>query len=181
MKLFSTPGYLIANSRAEVKVAYTGFLALTAVGLATMVVLELGRIGFSPEGIATHFRGGDFGGEMRFARTFGELVELTHFHAFIMGTVYLVLAHLVVATTIPSWLRWGVIVGTLAALILDLVAVWLVRYSSAAFAGVLLLAWAAEWAGFGLMIGASLIELWRRRPPDDDEDGDPDVGSLPAA
>src|SRR5262245_9638018 len=124
MKVFSAPGYLLANSRSEVKLVYTGFLAFAAIGLATMVILEAGRIGLSPEGIATHFRGGDYGGEMRFARTFGELVELTHFHAFIMGSVYLILAHLLVATISPAWLRWGAIVGTLAALLVDLGATW---------------------------------------------------------
>ena len=80
MKVFSAPGYLIANARAEVKVVYTGFLAFTAVGLVTMLALQVGRIGFSLEGVATHYRGGDFGEEIRFARTFGELVEVTHFH-----------------------------------------------------------------------------------------------------
>ena len=180
MKLFSAQGYLIANSRAEVKVAYAGFLLLSAIGLATMLILEAGRIGLSPEGIATHFRGGDYGDEMRFARTFGELIELTHFHAFIMGTVYLVLAHLFIATSIPLWLRWGAIVGTLAALVADLGVPWLVRYASADFAGVLLVAWVVEWLGFGVMIVVPLLHMWRGSPRTfDDQDAEDEEQGLP--
>ena len=169
MKLFSASGYLIANSRSEVKLVYTGFLAFAAIGLATMAILEAGRIGFSIEGIATHFRGGDYAGEMRFPRPFGELVELTHFHAFIMGTVYLILAHLFVATVTPAWLRWSVLVGTLAALLLDVAAVWLVRYVAAGFAALLLASWLGEWVGFTAMIAVTLLQMWRPAALVDDE------------
>ena len=161
MKVFSAPGYLIANARAEVKVVYTGFLAFTAVGLVTMLALQVGRVGFSLEGVATHYRGGDFGEEIRFARTFGELVEVTHFHAFTMGTVYLILAHLFVSTVVPAWLRWGTIVGTLVALLADLGGAWLVRYVSAGFSGLILASWVAEWVGLSLLIGVPLLQMWR--------------------
>lgn len=170
MKVFSNRGYRIATARSEVKVVYSIFLLLAAVGLATMVILESGRIGLSTTGIATHFLGGDYGEEMRFARGFGELVEVTHFHAFVMGSVYLILAHLLVATDVPPWLCWSTIFGTGAALLGDLVAPWLIRYASASFSGVLLASWVVEWLGLGVMIGVPLAQMWHAQPVVDDED-----------
>lgn len=171
MKSWTAPGYRIANSRVEVKLVYSGFLVFTLIGLGTMIGFHVGRIGFSPEAVATFYRGGDLDGQMRFAKTFGELLELTHFHAFTMGTVYLILAHLFVATDTPVWLRWAALVGTLMAALLDLALPWLVRYGSAGFAWLSLAAWVGQWVGYGVLVLAPLIDMWRPRPPvDDDED-----------
>jgi hypothetical protein len=169
MKLFSAPGYLLVNSRTEVKVIYTGFLTFALIGLTTMAIFELGRIGFSPVAVATYFRGGELGEQMRFAKTFGELLELTHFHAFIMGTVYLILGHLFVASLTPAWVRWSAIWGTLGATFGDLAAVWLVRYAGAGFAYLTLVCWIAEWVGYGMLIGVPLVQMWQS-PPAEDED-----------
>src|SRR5262249_47625709 len=168
MKLFSSPGYLLVDSRTEVKVVYTGFLIFAAIGLATMFVFEWGRIGFSAAGVATYYRGGEFGEQLRFGKTFGELLELTHFHAFIMGTVYLILAHLFVATLTPAWLRWSAIGGTLAATLGDLIAVWLTRYVAAGFAYLSLACWIGEWVGYLTLIGVPLVQMWRPLSEDAD-------------
>lgn len=173
MKPFAARGYLIANSRTEVKLVYAGFLVFAAIGVATMVALVVGRIGFSWEGVVTHYRGGDFGGEMRFARSFGEMMEVTHFHAFIMGPVYLTLAHLFIATSVSTTVRWTVIVGTFVALLGDLGGMWLVRYVSEWFAPWMLVCWAGEWLGMGAMIVIPLVEISRPLPDEDpDEDDD---------
>ena len=71
---------------------------------------------------------------MTFPKTLRELVELTHFHAFIMGVVYLVLAHLVLATSAPELVKRVAIVLALVGLVGDLVGVWLIRYVSGVFA-----------------------------------------------
>jgi hypothetical protein len=168
MKLFSAPGYLLVNSRTEVKVVYSGFLCFAAIGLLTMVLFQWGRIGFSPEAVVSYYRGGELGEQMRFAKTFGELLELTHFHAFVMGAVYLILAHLFVATIVPPWLRWAVILGTLVATFGDLVTVWLVRYVAAGFSYLLLGCWAGEWLGYAALILVPLVQMWQAPPPEPD-------------
>ena len=99
MRVFGASGYLLSDARVDVRLAYTGFLVLAAIGMATMAMLQWVHIGPTPGNIATYFRGGEREGAMTFPKTVRELVELTHFHAFIMGVVYLVLAHLVVATS----------------------------------------------------------------------------------
>jgi hypothetical protein len=165
MKAFGTNGYLIRNARVEVRLIYTGFLLLTLIGMLTMAAFELWHIGPTPERIATYYRGGESGTEMSFPKTFRQLVETTHFHSFIMGIEYLVLAHLFVATTVrPSVKRW-VVVTAFAGLVGDLLSPWLIRYASAGFAYVLLLSWAAEWIGFGAFIGVPIREMWVQYEP----------------
>jgi hypothetical protein len=162
MRAFGSNGYLLRHARLEVRLAYTGFLALVVVGLMTMAAFQLYHIGPTPDRIAAYYRGGEVGGEMTFPKTVRQLVEVTHFHAFIMGMVYLVLAHLFIATTVGPALKLGMIILAFAGMAGDLVAPWLVRYVSAGFAYAQLAAWLAEWIGFGALVSAPIVEMWFR-------------------
>jgi hypothetical protein len=162
MRVFGSSGYLLSETRIEVRLVYTGFLVLAVIGLATMALLQWRHIGPTPGAIATYFRGGERDGAMAFPKTFRELVELTHFHAFIMGIVYLVLAHLVLATSASEVVKRVAIVLTLVGLVGDLVGVWLIRYVSGAFAWAQVLFWVAEWAGFSVFVYYPLREMWFR-------------------
>jgi small-conductance mechanosensitive channel len=162
MRAFGSPAYLLSDARFEVRVAYTGFLVLATIGMATMAMLQWVHIGPTPGNIASYFRGGERDGAMTFPKTVRELVELTHFHAFIMGIVYLVLAHLVLATTAPELVRRVAIVLALVGLVGDLVGVWLIRYVSGAFAWAQLCFWIAEWIGFSAFVYYPMREMWFR-------------------
>lgn len=167
MKAFSNPGYMLANARLEVRVAYTGFLALIVVGMTTMGIFQWAYVGPWPADIAVYFRGGERDGAMVFPRAFRELLELTHAHAFVMAAVYLVLAHLIIATTAPPRVKvWAVGAG-FAGLLGDVSGVWLIRYVSAGFAYTQVLAWAAEWVSFALLVYYPLHDMWFL--PDDDD------------
>ncbi len=162
MKSFAAPSYLLRYARAEVRLIYTGFLLLALVGMATMAAFELHEIGPTPARVATYYRGGDRGGAMAFPKTFRELVEVTHFHSFIMGIVYLVLAHLFIATGVGErWKRALVLLG-FAGLAGDLVSPWLVRYVAAGFAYVQVVSWGGEWIGFASFVYFPVREMWFR-------------------
>lgn len=162
MRAFGSSGYLLSDTRVEVRLVYTGFLVLAAVGMATMALLQWMHIGPGPTSIAAYFRGGERAGAMTFPKTFRELVELTHFHAFIMGLVYLVLAHLVLATSASAWIKRAAIVLAFVGLLGDLVGVWLIRYVSAGFAWLHVCWWAAQWVGFAAFVYYPLREMWFR-------------------
>lgn len=160
MRSFGSSGYLLREARVEVRLVYSGFLLLALIGFVTMAAFELRHIGPTPDRIAAYWRGGTRGAEMAFPKTFRELVELTHFHAFTMGILYLVLAHLFLATTAGERVkRLGIVLG-FGGLVGDLVAVWLIRYVAAAFAWLQLAAWSAEWVGFGLYVYYPVKEMW---------------------
>ncbi len=167
MRAFAANTYLLRHARLEVRAIYTAFLALVVLGMTTMAVFQFCHIGPTADRIATHYRGGEHGDTMSFPKTFRELVEVTHFHAFIMAVVYLVLAHLFIATTVPPGLKLAAIVLAFGGLAGDLVSPWLIRYVAGAFAYAQLLAWFAEWIGFGAFVVAPLLEMWGRRSGDE--------------
>ena len=162
MRAFSAPGYLLRNARVEVRLIYTGFLLLTLVGMLTMAAFEIGHIGLTPGRIASYYNGGDSGGEMSFGKTFRQLVETTHFHAFIMGVEYLVLAHLFIATALSSTTKRALIIVGLAGLTGDLVSPWLIHYVADGFAYLQIASWGAEWVGFAAYIAVPIVEMWFR-------------------
>jgi hypothetical protein len=162
VRAFGASGWLLSDARVEVRLVYSGFLVLTLLGFLTMAAFQLKHIGPTPDRVATYWRGGERSGEMTFPKTFRELVELTHFHAFMMGMVYLVLAHLFLATTAPPALKRAGIVVAFAGVAGDLIGVWLVRYASAAFGWLLVGSWLCEWAGFGLFFYYPMREMWFR-------------------
>jgi hypothetical protein len=162
MRAFGSSGYVLSDARFEVRLAYTGFLVLAAIGMATMAMLQWVHIGPTPGNIASYFRGGEREGAMTFPKTTRELVELTHFHAFVMGVVYLVLAHLVVATSAPELVKRVAIILAFVGLVGDLVGVWLIRYVSGAFAWAQLGFWIAEWVGFAAFVYFPMREMWFR-------------------
>ena len=164
MRAFGNSGYLLGNARFEVRLIYTGFLCLVTIGLASMAAMQLGHYGLTPEDIAIAVRGGDRAGAMVFEKTFRELIELTHFHAFSMGVVYLILAHLMVATRAPARVKQGAIVLGFAGLVGDMAGLWLVRFTSARFAWLVLAAWAAEWTSFAAFVLVPLWDMWVRGP-----------------
>jgi hypothetical protein len=160
VRAFSSSGYLLGNARMEVRLVYTGFLVLVTIGLATMAVVQIGHYGLTPGSIAIAVRGGELNGVMAFEKTFRELVELTHFHAFSMGVVYLILAHLIIATRAPRWVKQWSIIGGFAGLTGDIVGLWLVRYVAPVFAWLLLAAWAAEWFSFASFVIFPVWDMW---------------------
>ena len=153
-------GYLLRHARFEVRLIYTGFLALVLIGMVTMAAFQFHHVGPTPTRIAAYYLGGDRGGEMAFGKTFRELVEVTHFHSFIMGIVYLVLAHLFIATAVAPRAKVTVIVLALVGLTGDLIAPWLIRYAAAGFVYLQLGSWGCEWIGFGAFIYVPVREMW---------------------
>lgn len=58
-----------------------------------------------PQAMATYYRGGERGELIVFPKTFGQLLEVTHAHAFVMAVVFLILAHLFVARSTADRLK----------------------------------------------------------------------------
>lgn len=102
---------------------------------------------------------------MAFPKSFSALIETTHFHAFVMGLLYLTLAHLFVATEISRRLKRAVLLGGFLFTLLDLLLPWAVRYLSSGFASALVAAWAGEWVTYMTMVISALFDLWVRPAP----------------
>src|SRR2546426_10854724 len=98
MREFGKGGFSLKRAPRRLRLVYGGFLGLTTIGFATQFGFEIGRIGLTPAAIATFYRGGGSGGVMGFPKTAAQLLEATHGHAVVMGSVFLILPHPFVCT-----------------------------------------------------------------------------------
>ena len=157
MQVFSRRGFQLRTASLETRVAYTAFLVLVLLGLATLVALAM-RAGVTPGAIATYYRGDD--SEMHFPRTFWQLTEVSHFHLFTIPVVVLILSHLLYGTPTSVRLRVGLTLAVFAGALLDAIAPWLVRYVAAACAYVSILGWLLLAGGSLIVVLVSLLSMW---------------------
>ena len=155
MREFAKGQFTLRRAPRALRLIYAGFLLLAALGFTTQLGFQIGRIGVRPAEIAIYYLGGESGGVMTFPKTFGQLLEVSHAHAFTMAIVFLILAHLFASTAIPDTVKSVVLGITFAGLLGDLVAPWLVRYVSARCAWLALLSWLAHGAGSTVLVAVS--------------------------
>jgi hypothetical protein len=175
MHVFIKSGYRLAKTSLETRITYSGFLLLMLPGLGTMLALSIGRVGLSPQAIATFYRGGS--GEMSFPKELWQLVEEAHFHLFSIPIVLLILTHLLFATGCPPRTRLALSLALWVGAVLEIGAPFAVRYLSGSFAFALVSSWALLTVGMLGSIGYSLAALWGLLPGDA---GASPSGSSPA-
>ena len=155
MREFAKGQFTLGQAPLALRLIYTGFLLLAALGFVTQLGFQIGRIGVTPEAIAAYYRGGESGGVMTFAKTFGQLLEVSHAHAFVMAVIFLILAHLFASTETPPAVKSVVLAVTFAGLLGGLIAPWLTRYVAARCAWIVLFSWIAQGAGSAVLVVVS--------------------------
>ena len=158
MREFAKASFTLRQAPRPLRLIYAAFLLLVAIGIATELGFQIERIGLTPARVAAYYRGGEDGAVMTFPKTFGQLLEVTHAHAFMMAVIFLILAHLFAATSTSNALRAIVLGLTFAGMVANLAAPWLTRYGTASGAWLLLSAWAAQGVGSVLMVAVSIWE-----------------------
>jgi hypothetical protein len=141
-------------------------LALTLVFLAglwlTNALLYFAHMGLSPDSVARHYRGSEE--EFVAARTYGSMLEVTHFHLPMMAMVLLVLTHLAIFLPWRTGARVALIVGTFAFALLGEAAGWLVRFVDPRFALLKIACFLGLEAALGILIVGLLAYLLAPRP-----------------
>jgi hypothetical protein len=160
MKNFATPSFRLRDTSFEIRLVYTLFLLLILGGLVTTWFLQFQRIGISYERVVAYYLGGEIAGQLFFAKNLNALLEETHFHAFSMSVVFLILAHLFMVTSLPRGVKLVFILMTFFSHVFDMGSSWLTRILSPTFAYLLILSWLGLWLGYGGMILVPLYEMW---------------------
>jgi len=158
MQAFARKGFQLRTASIETRITYTGFLLLMLPGVASFIALSLGRMGFSPQSIATYYRGGE--SEMSFPKTFWQLTEVSHFHLFTIPVVALILSHLLYGTTASTRARIGLTSVIYTGALLDVIGPWAVRYGSGTCAYLLLLGWVLLAVGLSATVVFTLLAMW---------------------
>ncbi len=165
MQAFARRGFQLRTASLETRLTYTGFLLLMLPGVASLIALSFGRMGFDPTAIATYYRGGE--SEMSFPKTFWQLTEVSHFHLFTIPVVVLIVSHLLYGTAARPRVRIGLTVALYTGALLDVLGPWAIRYLSAGFAHVLILGWLLLGGGLLTVVVFTLLAMWlppRLRP-----------------
>jgi hypothetical protein len=158
MKDFSRRGFRVAGSSVEARLAYTGFLLFAFIGYLTLMLIGLLRVGPGYHNIVAHYRGSE--AEEAFPRAFGQMLEETHFHAFIEGVILLVLTHIFIATSVRRSTKSSIILLAFGATLADLASPWLIRYVAPGFAVLQLASWTLMGATALALMGVPLYEMW---------------------
>lgn len=135
------------------KLAFSFFILFILLGLVSSVALYHQQFAFSTDTVADYYQGnkGEKNVDQFYVKkSYRELLEVTHFHVFIMPVVYLALVHLYFLSPQPDLEKNLVTVFTFGGLLLEVTAPWLVRYGSEA--------WSYLFWGSGLAI--TLTTLW---------------------
>jgi hypothetical protein len=160
MKNFAAPSFRLRDASFEIRLIYSLFLIFILGGLATIWFFQFQRIGISYERIVAYYLGGEINGQMFFAKNLNALLEETHFHAFTMSVVFLILAHLFLATSLSRRAKLLFILTTFFSHVFDMSGSWLTRMISPNFAYLLMAAWLGLWVGYAAMILVPLTEMW---------------------
>ncbi len=162
MKDFTRKTSWLEVASQEIRVIYTLFIAFALVGHVTFILISVYRIGPTVSKIVSHYLG-DKTHEMSFPKEFMELLEVTHFHAYIEGILLLVLAHLFAAVPLSKKIKMTVIATAFGSTFLDLAAPWLIRYLSPYAAYLQILAWTLMCVSYLPLTFAPVYFMWRGR------------------
>ena len=160
MKNFASSTFRLREASFEIRLVYSLFLLSILGGLVTTWALQFQRIGFNYQRIVAYYLGGEIQGQIFFPKNINALLEEAHFHTFMMSVVFLILAHLFLATSVPRRAKLFFIVTAFTSQVFDMGGVWLIRTQSAVFAYLLMASWLGLWVGYVGMIAISLVEMW---------------------
>lgn len=153
----------------EIRLIYTLFIAFALAGHLSFILISVTRIGPTYGKIVEHYRGGESTEtseekEMSFPKEFPELLEVTHFHAYIEGIVLLVLAHLFAGVPLPRGIKLGIIGLSFGSTFLDLISPWLIRYLSPQAAYTQMAAWIGMGVSYLPLTLLPIYFLWNAPP-----------------
>jgi len=155
--------FRLRDTDRHIRLVYTWFLLLMLAGFIFTIYWAHSITGFTPMGIADHYRGSDatFGTPM----PFGQLAETTHFHLFTMPVVFLIMVHVLYLTMASPMIKvlstWFAFLGVT----LDLVAPWLISYISPLFVLLLLTGDVLMLVSFLIMFVIPIYEMWFLKQP----------------
>ena len=154
---FAYQRFRLWRAPLHTRVLLTLFNATVVLGTAVSVLMYRVRTGLTPGGAQSYYLGNEGsarpGEEMLFARSFKELLDVTHAHAFSQPFLFFVLCHIFALTRVSDGWKIAVYLASFASVVIDLGVPYLIRYVSPAFSML-------QVANSGLMTATLVALLW---------------------
>ncbi len=159
------------------RVLLTLFDLMMVLATAVGILMWRVRTHLDPGGARAYYLGNEGsagpGEPLLFARSFRELLDVTHAHAFSQSFLFFILCHLFALTEVPSRWKVTVYVTAFGSVLVDLGVPYLIRYVSPAFAPLQIANSVLMTVVLAVLLGVPLYEMWFRRAPAG-SDGAPD-------
>lgn len=159
MRYFGNTEFNLRSVPQAMKFIITGFLGFMLVGYFLNLVITISAIGVTYDSIISYYLGSNT--EMAFPKTFRYLLEVSHFHLFMMPLTLLVVSHLFLFTSWPTRRQLWFIVAAFVAMGSQVLLPWLIRYAHRSFALLKSPTDIVMTVSFVTMVGLPLLELWR--------------------
>jgi hypothetical protein len=140
------------------KLAATAFLLLAAAGLGVAALQIYVRTGLTPSGALLHYRGDE--ATLQYPKSFAEMVEIAHAHAFTIPMVTLILAVAFLGSSAREWFKRLVVIILFSGMTLELCLPWLIRYGPRWTVHLTLLTGALIVSGLFTAVAVPLYEMW---------------------
>lgn len=113
-----------------IKIYYT-YLWFSLISYFFMIALSINRSGYTAESIEHYYKGNEELG--KYGKSYGEMLDLTHFHLFSIPLFLLVLSHVYVLIGSKSWYRPFVVYGSFFSGLIYILSPWLIVYVNGNF------------------------------------------------
>ena len=135
---FAYQRFKLWRAPLQTRVLLTLFNVMMVLSTAVGILMWRVRTRLTPAGAAAYYRGNegaaDAGAEMQFERSFQELLDVTHAHAFSQSFLFFVLCHIFALTKASDRTKIAVYCLAFGTTAIDLGVPYLIRYVSPVFA-----------------------------------------------
>lgn len=133
MRYLAGDQWYLSSYTPSMKIALSFFVLFVLLGLASSLALQYNQTQFQTSKAETYYLGNK--GEknvdtFHVKKSYRELLEVAHFHLYIMPIIYLAYVHLYFLTKRPETEKVFVTIITFTALLGEIITPWLIRFVS---------------------------------------------------
>jgi hypothetical protein len=165
----------LSKSPTSNKLSVTFFLIMMAVAFLISCVNFYERTSFSPKNTVRHYNGDEeesnddsnyeYNEELMregfyFPKTYREILEITHVHAFTMPLIIFVMSRILSMTLIRNWIKITIYSTAFVSIIMNLSGLWLVRFVSDVFSISIIISYFLLGICFIALISIPIYEMW---------------------
>lgn len=166
---FAYQRFRLWRAPLQTRVLLTLFNGTIALATAVGILMFRVRTGLTPSGAREYYLGNEVtaapGADMQFARSFKELLDVTHDHAFSQPFLFFVLCHIFALTRVSDGLKIAVYLASFASIVVDLGTPYLIRFVSPAWAALQIVNSIVMTLALLTLLLVPTYEMWWYREP----------------
>ena len=161
---FAYQRFKLWRAPLQTRVLVTLFNTTIVIATALSIVIYRVRTGLTPGGAQSYYLGNEGtarpGEEMLFARSFRELLDVTHDHAFSQPFLFFVLCHIFALTRVSDRVKIVTYVASFGSALVDLAVPYLIRFVSPRFAALQIVNYGVMTLTLLVLVAVPTYEMW---------------------